>query len=821
MKPMLVRCMCVVAVVMAFAYAPAARAGATPEELFKDKGLTKVGTVLVTAQEAEVHAAVNSVRGLKAKVTSENLARANMARAVQTATDILVGLDSQLGSLDAEMKSLKKKPGEFNALVEPYNETVKQFRVRKANLDELRKKQGQIEDSQIPYSEAVVTGAKKAHAAAVVYATLAQDAALKAAIDAANKGATQPLKLGPSPSFLTDAAFLKKCAADMAAEGVPVRMSGGVPVVEVIINGLKHDMVWDSGASAVSISDDTAAELGLRVTSHERVVDATLADGRKVRSRLIVIPLIRVGAFTAENVECMVDFPGPVRGPDLLGGTFQRHFLCRLDQTAGVLHLTPIDKQAGESPAPLATSTPFAAPTPVATATPAAPPLVPTAAPSAPVATPTPPAVPSKPEALIPATPSTPAGPSSIFDTPPAVATTPKPPKVNAPTRPPAVAPPAVVSTPKPPVVVPPTTPAVVAPPVRPPVTTAQGPVDLLPLVDLTRDSLEAGWTPEAGGFKTDGKRARRLLLPYEPPEEYDLLVESTRISGRDSQFITLPAPGAILCWNMGQKGQRLFFDHKDRIVVAAQDDPSIDTPNRPLATLIKVRRDGVEVLVNGKQVVDYHGPFADVNTNKFGVKNQKTPGIGSWTNAAIVYTRVQVTPISGSGRIVNPGHTPAPSPSKADPAVAPPASVAGSANADIAVDARRNEDDPLATGVMVSAGQTFSIVPNPNDTWTAGGRSHGKPCDYRGYDGNGGWMSLKWRVGNAKSRIISGENVVAPESGEIKFFSQTVLHNDTTGIIHVRIVVGSGATAKTPAAQPPAPAEPARPGESIFDVPK
>jgi len=40
----------------------------------------------------------------------------------------------------------------------------------------------------------------------------------------------------------------KKCVIDMAAEGVPVRMEGGVPVVEVIINGKKHDMIWDSGA---------------------------------------------------------------------------------------------------------------------------------------------------------------------------------------------------------------------------------------------------------------------------------------------------------------------------------------------------------------------------------------------------------------------------------------------------------------------------------------------------------------------------------------------------------------------------------------------
>lgn len=319
---------------------------ATPEDVFKAKGLSKVGLILVIAQETEVHSAANSVRALKSTVTTETLARANMSRAIDTATDIVNKLDSELASMDEQMNRVKRNASEYNKLVEPYNATLKQLKLRKAALAELRKKLGKIEDSQGLFNDTAIATVKKADATTAAYAELARDGTLKASIDRYNKGADRPVQLGPSSVFAIDVAFVKKCVADMIAEGIPARMDHGVPVVEVIINGKKHEMIWDSGASLVSLSAQTAAELDLHVTDKDPTVISTVADGRKVESKLIIVPLIRVGPFAAENVECLVDPPSSVRGPDLLGGSFQRHFFCRLDQQAGVLHLTPIDKSA-------------------------------------------------------------------------------------------------------------------------------------------------------------------------------------------------------------------------------------------------------------------------------------------------------------------------------------------------------------------------------------------------------------------------------------------------------------------------------------------
>jgi chromosome segregation ATPase len=109
-------------------------AGKAPEDVFKDKGLTKVGFLLETAQEAELHTAANTIRGLRTKLTSEALERTSMTRAVQTASDVVDQLNSQLVNLDEQMTKVKKDPAKYNQLVEPFNATLKELKLRRQRL---------------------------------------------------------------------------------------------------------------------------------------------------------------------------------------------------------------------------------------------------------------------------------------------------------------------------------------------------------------------------------------------------------------------------------------------------------------------------------------------------------------------------------------------------------------------------------------------------------------------------------------------------------------------------------------------------------------
>jgi hypothetical protein len=54
---------------------------------------------------------------------------------------------------------------------------------------------------------------------------------------------------------------------------------------------------------------------------------------------------IRLGEFSVDNVICIVSPPGVPAG-NLLGGTFQSHFIIKLDLAGGVVHLSQLNDMA-------------------------------------------------------------------------------------------------------------------------------------------------------------------------------------------------------------------------------------------------------------------------------------------------------------------------------------------------------------------------------------------------------------------------------------------------------------------------------------------
>ena len=242
------------------------------------------------------------------------------------------------------MKSVKGNVSQYNALVNPYNQTLAAVKARAVRVDECAERCNKLADSRPKYNDAVVDAVRKANGVADRYVLLARDPATQAAIAKANADPSHPLKLGPSPAYTTDLAFLRKCATDMASEGVVV--SGTDLHVDVTINGKTGTMLCDSGAGSVSLSSETAAEFGLHATESDPSVTALLADGSHAECKVVVAPEVRVGPFIARNVECMIWPANAGKVDSLLGGSFQSHFVCRLDQQAGVLHLSPKDQWA-------------------------------------------------------------------------------------------------------------------------------------------------------------------------------------------------------------------------------------------------------------------------------------------------------------------------------------------------------------------------------------------------------------------------------------------------------------------------------------------
>ncbi|HXR24288.1 MAG TPA: retropepsin-like aspartic protease, partial [Candidatus Binataceae bacterium] len=174
-----------------------------------------------------------------------------------------------------------------------------------------------------------------------------QDAALTGAIAQANAGADLSLTLGPSVQFTNDQEFLHDAAQKIVSASVAVQKTntvGGLHVLPILNGRLTVSMTWDSGCSYTQLSSQTAAALGVRLTDQNPSTELIIANGAKIKGKLAVLDSVQLGPFTLHGVLCHVlegDHESSV--PDLLGNSFQSHFLSRLDQQSGRLQLTPID----------------------------------------------------------------------------------------------------------------------------------------------------------------------------------------------------------------------------------------------------------------------------------------------------------------------------------------------------------------------------------------------------------------------------------------------------------------------------------------------
>lgn len=172
------------------------------------------------------------------------------------------------------------------------------------------------------------------------YIALAADAEVGSAVAALAADAARKLKLGPRKVFERNVAELARYEAAIHSEEIKLREDHGVFWIDAIINGKAGvEMVFDTGASMVSLPESAARQAGIEPSDNDPVVQLSVADGRIVEGHLVFLDELRVGAFSVQKVEAVI-VPGDA--PPLLGGTFLQHFSIDLNHSAGTLRLTSI-----------------------------------------------------------------------------------------------------------------------------------------------------------------------------------------------------------------------------------------------------------------------------------------------------------------------------------------------------------------------------------------------------------------------------------------------------------------------------------------------
>ena len=338
------RCLCLLFVAALLVPVYASRADdPAPADVLKDKGLVKQGGLYVASGEEEVVKGMRLLRVTRRKLDDELKKRAQMDLQIKNAERTISGWESEYGALSNRLSTTNDALAQ-NQIIGRLNglaETIKKGTEEKKQMEAAASKVGT--QTKIQFADAIGTLAPKADAVGQVYKSAATDDAVKAALDKINETARPKLKLGPTSEFASAANLLKKWRTEVEDETIPIKEESGTPTLEVTLNGsVTKRMILDSGASIVQLSSDVARELKMTPGPGDPKVKMSIADGSIVEGRLMHLKSVRVGHFVVEDVACVVLPPSMKEVPLLLGDAFLSHFVVKLDNAAGELHLMEV-----------------------------------------------------------------------------------------------------------------------------------------------------------------------------------------------------------------------------------------------------------------------------------------------------------------------------------------------------------------------------------------------------------------------------------------------------------------------------------------------
>lgn len=168
--------------------------------------------------------------------------------------------------------------------------------------------------------------------------------------------------------------------------------------------------------------------------------------------------------------------------------------------------------------------------------------------------------------------------------------------------------------------------------------------IDLLELVETSRDIVTGGWEIRGGELISDDTWEARLRLPYLPPAEYDFQVEYTRL-GTDKVSLIMSARNVPLMWATGHgtrycgfemiDGKNLF-DNQTRLY-------RIEAAHNRYAWTVKVRKNGVAAFLNGQLMSQYKSDFSDFGLwDGWKLGDDRALGVGSISPTVFHVIRVQ-----------------------------------------------------------------------------------------------------------------------------------------------------------------------------------
>jgi clan AA aspartic protease (TIGR02281 family) len=319
----------------------------TAEALLKSKGLRKLSYCFSLPEESELSRGLRTAASLRKRAFDAQEKVDEAQKAVDDKDNLILAYVQKHRELGAQL-GFARSTEQRNRIVVAYNEMadrVELLRQSKQEEEALDQARAVANTATEEYTEHLLELRRLHDDAHDRYQSLAADAAVVAAIEEYNKSTSRTCRLGPGPTFASNGRRLELLEKTVLSEAIELRRGlGGLWYVTAVFNGKGTlEIAIDTGASVIALSWENAQALGLTPGTDAPSMKIQVADGRVLEAKRVVAETVRVGKFTAKNVECTVMPPGlPGAGP-LLGLSFLRNFSFKIDSAKGLLIMSQLD----------------------------------------------------------------------------------------------------------------------------------------------------------------------------------------------------------------------------------------------------------------------------------------------------------------------------------------------------------------------------------------------------------------------------------------------------------------------------------------------
>lgn len=324
--------------------------GSLSEEIttvLSQNGLRIVGTNLTLDLEAEVIREVRELPKYKKSLMQAERERyaieAEVEMIKQRASDLRKRhtlLSAQLAQVSDAISNnrlvgeLNKTAGLIEALDEQQTQGAERAKSARAKVNEVREE----------FVEALLKLRQSSDKAHQKWEAIAADKEVAESVEKAASITGKKLSIKPTAGLSAAERQLKTYEEAVISESLPLEGDRGNFWVNVVINDQPFEkMVVDSGASTISLSSELAKKLDIKPKDTDPDIVVGLADGSRIPGKLVKLASVRVGKFTAENVECVVLGEQAINAPPLLGMSFLGQFKFELDAAQSLLKLVKVD----------------------------------------------------------------------------------------------------------------------------------------------------------------------------------------------------------------------------------------------------------------------------------------------------------------------------------------------------------------------------------------------------------------------------------------------------------------------------------------------